>query len=71
MIYLFRHHQVPTSGPSVGTKLEGLLLDEMDEDFNPRAEENSVGLHNTLAPSVPNPFPMTNGVSATPAPLCE
>lgn len=27
--------------PSVGTKLEGLLLDEMDDDFNPRAFENN------------------------------
>uniref|UniRef100_A0A224XPC1 Putative cell death protein 6 n=2 Tax=Panstrongylus TaxID=65342 RepID=A0A224XPC1_9HEMI len=25
--------------PSVGTKLEGLLLDELDDDFNPRAYE--------------------------------
>lgn len=43
----------------------------MDEDFNPRAEEISVATPNTTVPSVPNPFPMTNGVSANPAPLCE
>lgn len=62
------HNQVPTSAPSVGTKLEGLLLDEMDEDFNPRAEENSV-TSKTSSPLVQNPFPMTNGVSGSPAPL--
>ncbi|XP_034230205.1 PTB domain-containing adapter protein ced-6 isoform X2 [Thrips palmi] len=63
------HNQVTSSAPSVGTKLEGLLLDEMDEDFNPRAEENSVAPSNTSVPSVANPFPMTNGISSTPAPL--
>nr|CAD7588058.1 unnamed protein product [Timema genevievae] len=36
---------VPSSQPTVGTKLEGLLLDELEEDFNPRAyERNSVGV---------------------------
>ncbi|CAH1403738.1 unnamed protein product [Nezara viridula] len=35
--------------PAVGTKLEGLLLDELDDDFNPRAFENS------------NTSPITNG----------
>lgn len=35
--------------PAVGTKLEGLLLDELDDDFNPRAFENT------------NTSPTTNG----------
>ncbi|GFG38739.1 hypothetical protein Cfor_02770, partial [Coptotermes formosanus] len=30
---------LPSFLPSVGTKLEGLLLDELEEDFNPRAYE--------------------------------
>ncbi|XP_063217756.1 PTB domain-containing engulfment adapter protein 1 isoform X2 [Bacillus rossius redtenbacheri] len=35
----------PAVQPAVGTKLEGLLLDELEEDFNPRAFErgSSVG----------------------------
>jgi len=36
--------------PSVGTKLEGLLLDELDDDFNPRAFEAQTTNH----PSSPN-----------------
>ncbi|XP_017798579.1 PREDICTED: PTB domain-containing engulfment adapter protein 1-like isoform X2 [Habropoda laboriosa] len=31
----------PAPTPSVGTKLEGLLMDEFEEDFNPRAYESA------------------------------
>ncbi|KAL1140928.1 hypothetical protein AAG570_000856, partial [Ranatra chinensis] len=45
------------SVPAVGTKLEGLLLEEMDEeDFNPRAYESA---GNTL-PTVPRARPLNN-----------
>ncbi|KAJ1519415.1 hypothetical protein ONE63_004707 [Megalurothrips usitatus] len=65
------HNQAGISVPSVGTKLEGLLLDEMDEDFNPRAEESSAALQSSTSvpSSVPNHFPVANGVMAAPAPL--
>ena len=37
----------PAPTPSVGTKLEGLLMDEFEEDFNPRAYESAAnGLPN-------------------------
>lgn len=62
------HNQGISSAPSVGTKLEGLLLDEMDEDFNPRAEEQS-GFSSNSMPPAPSLFPVTNGVSSSPAPL--
>lgn len=29
-----------SSQPTVGTKLEGLLLDDLEDDFNPRAYED-------------------------------
>jgi hypothetical protein len=48
--------------PSVGTKLEGLLLDELEEDFNPRAYEQM--------PSNNNNSSSSNG-SVTSPPLCE
>lgn len=48
--------------PAVGTKLEGLLLNEFDQDndFDPRSYENS---SNNTAPAV-------NGNAASP-PLCK
>lgn len=65
------------STPSVGTKLEGLLMDEFEEDFNPRAYESAVnGLtnHQTNHNSVLNgqvsssTFSQSNG-STSPPPL--
>lgn len=48
--------------PSVGTKLEGLLMDELEEDFNPRAYEQGN--------SQPEQQQAFNGSAApTPAPL--
>ncbi|XP_021933552.1 PTB domain-containing engulfment adapter protein 1 isoform X2 [Zootermopsis nevadensis] len=35
----FISDMLSSAQPSVGTKLEGLLLDELEEDFNPRAYE--------------------------------
>nr|CAD7453215.1 unnamed protein product [Timema tahoe] len=59
----FLSDMIPSSQPTVGTKLEGLLLDELEEDFNPRAyERNSVG--------VAGIFPASNGSTSSP-PLCE
>ncbi|XP_011301628.1 PTB domain-containing engulfment adapter protein 1 [Fopius arisanus] len=68
----FMDKQVPT--PVVGTKLEGLLMDEFEEeeeDFNPRAYEtasngfslNSCSIANGEATS---PFASTNGTSTSP-----
>ncbi|XP_067003317.2 PTB domain-containing engulfment adapter protein 1 [Anabrus simplex] len=53
--------------PAVGTKLEGLLLDELeeDDDFNPRAYEPSPG--NGAASSAL--FAGTNGSASSPPPL--
>jgi hypothetical protein len=51
--------------PSVGTKLEGLLLDELEEDFNPRAYErmsSSINDSGSLS--------LSNGSVSSP-PLCE
>lgn len=42
--------------PSVGTKLEGLLLDELDDDFNPRAFENSQPTFNSNNNGNPPPL---------------
>lgn len=49
--------------PTVGTKLEGLLLNEIeqDDDFDPRSFENSTS----------HGFPGMNGNSTSPPPLCE
>ncbi|KAK0175302.1 hypothetical protein PV327_009062 [Microctonus hyperodae] len=67
----------PTSTPTpiVGTKLEGLLMDEFEEDFNPRAYEtaaNGFGNHqvnNTLTNGqTTSPFSSTNN-TITPPPL--
>ncbi|KAG8253614.1 PTB domain-containing engulfment adapter protein 1 [Homalodisca vitripennis] len=54
------------SGPTVGTKLEGLLMDELEEDFNPRACENLANNSqciinnngNILPPSPSSPPPL-------------
>nr|CAD7402709.1 unnamed protein product [Timema cristinae] len=55
----FLSDMIPSSQPTVGTKLEGLLLDELEEDFNPRAYEgNSVG--------VAGIFPASNGSTSSP-----
>lgn len=67
--------------PSVGTKLEGLLMDEFEEDFNPRAYETAA---NGLANHQSNNNPLLNGqISAgtnfflqsngttSPPPLCK
>lgn len=67
----------PAPTPSVGTKLEGLLMDEFEEDFNPRAYETAVnGLANYQAnhnpsvngqvPSSTNFFSQTNGTTNPP-----
>ncbi|XP_026287590.1 PTB domain-containing adapter protein ced-6 isoform X2 [Frankliniella occidentalis] len=69
--FMMPNQAVPSS-PSVGTKLEGLLLDEMDEDFNPRAEEYSAPVASsnpTLSSSTANHFPVSNGVTPSAAPL--
>lgn len=69
----------PAPVPSVGTKLEGLLMDEFEEDFNPRAYEsaaNGLGNHQTNHNSILNGqvssganfFSQTNG-STSPPPL--
>lgn len=66
--------------PSVGTKLEGLLMDEFEENFNPRAYEAAVnGLANHQSNNNPllngqvssgtNFFSQSNGTS--PPPLCR
>ncbi|XP_006621784.1 PTB domain-containing engulfment adapter protein 1-like [Apis dorsata] len=67
----------PTPTPSVGTKLEGLLMDEFEEDFNPRAYESAInGLanhqtnHNNLlnsqVSSNSNFFSQSNGTTSPP-----
>ncbi|XP_024877905.1 PTB domain-containing engulfment adapter protein 1-like [Temnothorax curvispinosus] len=48
----------PAPMPSVGTKLEGLLMDEFEEDFNPRAYETAT---NGLANHQSNNNPLLNG----------
>lgn len=48
----------PMPIPSVGTKLEGLLMDEFEEDFNPRAYETAA---NGLANHQSNNNPLLNG----------
>ncbi|XP_057322037.1 PTB domain-containing engulfment adapter protein 1-like [Microplitis mediator] len=59
--------------PVVGTKLEGLLMDEFEEDFNPRAYEttaNGFGNHqnnNSLSNGQStSPFVSSNGNGTTP-----
>lgn len=51
--------------PAVGTKLEGLLLNEFDQDndFDPRSYENE---HNSS-----QPFSNMNGNATNPPPLCK
>jgi hypothetical protein len=44
----------PVVVPTVGTRLQGLLLDEDLDDFNPRAEENNNGNFDNM-PSMPPP----------------
>ncbi|XP_076757795.1 PTB domain-containing engulfment adapter protein 1 [Xylocopa sonorina] len=67
----------PAPTPSVGTKLEGLLMDEFEEDFNPRAYESAVnGLanhqtnHNSVLngqiSSNSNFFSQSNGTTSPP-----
>lgn len=67
----------PVSTPSVGTKLEGLLMDEFEEDFNPRAYEtatngltnhqsNSNSLLNGQVSSGSNFFSQSNGTISPP-----
>ncbi|XP_033349995.1 PTB domain-containing engulfment adapter protein 1-like [Bombus vosnesenskii] len=68
----------PTPTPSVGTKLEGLLMDEFEEDFNPRAYEtatangltNHQSSHNNLlngqVSSNSNFFSQSNGTTSPP-----
>lgn len=71
----------PTPMPSVGTKLEGLLMDEFEEDFNPRAYETAAnGLANHQSNNNPllngqvssgtNFFSQSNGTT-NPPPLCK
>lgn len=50
--------------PTVGTRLEGLLLDELEDDFNPRAFERSAKEQSKSSSS-----PVTTGLSVTP-PVC-
>ncbi|XKL69540.1 hypothetical protein PGB90_007309 [Kerria lacca] len=52
--------------PSVGTRLEGLLLDELDDDFNPRAYEQSINEQKTQNFSVNNTSPVTPPILAPP-----
>lgn len=67
----------PTPAPSVGTKLEGLLMDEFEEDFNPRAYEtasngtmNHQTNHNSLLNGQISPssnfFSQSNGITSPP-----
>ncbi|KOC68657.1 PTB domain-containing adapter protein ced-6 [Habropoda laboriosa] len=67
----------PAPTPSVGTKLEGLLMDEFEEDFNPRAYEsaaNGLGNHQTNHNSLLNGqvssnsnfFSQSNGTTSPP-----
>lgn len=71
-----RSESTPT--PSVGTKLEGLLMDEFEEDFNPRAYESmangltnhQTNLLNGQVSSNSNFFSQSNGTTSPP-PLCE
>ncbi|KAG5305791.1 CED6 protein, partial [Pseudoatta argentina] len=66
----------PTPMPSVGTKLEGLLMDEFEEDFNPRAYEtaaNGLANHQSNNPllngqisSGSNFFSQSNGTTSPP-----
>jgi len=62
--------------PSVGTKLEGLLMDEFEEDFNPRAYETAANglanhqsnnsLLNGQISSGSNFFSQSNGTTSPP-----
>ncbi|KAH0946741.1 hypothetical protein HN011_006040 [Eciton burchellii] len=67
----------PVPIPSVGTKLEGLLMDEFEEDFNPRAYETAANglanhqsnnnlLLNGQMSSGPNFFSQSNGTTSPP-----
>ncbi|KAK9299597.1 hypothetical protein QLX08_007410 [Tetragonisca angustula] len=66
-----------TPTPSVGTKLEGLLMDEFEEDFNPRAYESTANgltnhqtnynnLLNGQVSSNSNFFSQSNGTTSPP-----
>ncbi|XP_076182635.1 PTB domain-containing engulfment adapter protein 1 isoform X2 [Ptiloglossa arizonensis] len=52
----------PVPKPTVGTKLEGLLMDEFEEDFNPRAFESAV---NGIANHQTNHSSLLNGQIST------
>jgi len=80
ILFLFYRNE-PVSTPSVGTKLEGLLMDEFEEDFNPRAYEtaangltnhqsNNNSLLNGQVSSGSNFFSQSNG-TISPPPLCK
>lgn len=71
------HRNEPAPIPSVGTKLEGLLMDEFEEDFNPRAYEtaanglanhqsNNNSLLNGQVSSGSNFFSQSNGTTSPP-----
>ncbi|XP_043465817.1 PTB domain-containing engulfment adapter protein 1-like [Leptopilina heterotoma] len=73
--FIGKNSSTPT--PAVGTKLEGLLMDEFEEDFNPRAFENpsngspnhqsnNNSLLNGQSPSGSNFFAQTNGLNSAP-----
>lgn len=64
----FLRDNVNSNQPSVGTKLEGLLLDDLEDDFNPRAFE---GHAQTTAKPVNHTSPtgLFNGNSTSPPPL--
>ncbi|XP_034951385.1 PTB domain-containing engulfment adapter protein 1-like [Chelonus insularis] len=60
-----------TTAPIVGTKLEGLLMEEFEEDFNPRAYETAANGFDSHSNSISNgqlssPLNSINGNSPTP-----
>lgn len=76
----YKNRSEPVPKPTVGTKLEGLLMDEFEEDFNPRAFEsavNGIANHQTNHSSLLNGqistnsnfFSQSNGTTSPP-PLC-
>jgi hypothetical protein len=62
----FISDMLSSAQPSVGTKLEGLLLDELEEDFNPRAYERMSS--NIINDS--GSLSLSNGSVSSP-PLCK
>lgn len=76
-VTFYRNEPAPL--PSVGTKLEGLLMDEFEEDFNPRAFEtatNGLASHQSNNNALINGqlsglnFSQSNGTTSPP-PLCK